>query len=85
MERHRYFGSPLEAVVDDDGVPIFVKKCVQIVEEKGLTLEGIYRVSGKKEDCLELQDKFDLGKYNSQHVSLVYVYCTPIIHPILTY
>ena len=28
----------------------------------GLQAEGIYRVSGKKEDVLSLQDKFDEGK-----------------------
>ena len=43
-------------------MPVFVKKCTQIIEEKGLKMEGIYRVSGKKEDCLTLQEKFDQGK-----------------------
>lgn len=61
-ERARYFGSPLESVVESDGVPMFLKKCVQIIEEKGLKIEGIYRVSGKKDDCLTLQEKYDEGK-----------------------
>ena len=60
-ERSRYFGSPLDSVVESDGVPLLVKKCVQIIEEKGLKVEGIYRVSGKKEDIMALQDKYDEG------------------------
>ena len=63
-ERTRYFGSPLDTVVESDGVPVFVKKCVQIIEERGLKAEGIYRVSGKKEDCLTLQERFDEGDYH---------------------
>ena len=62
-ERRRYFGEPLELVVDPvEGVPVFVKKCVAFLEGgKGLTAEGLYRVSGKKDDCLALQDLFDQG------------------------
>ena len=47
--------------MEEDGVPQFVKKCVQLIEERGLKSEGIYRVSGKKEDCLTLQEKYDQG------------------------
>lgn len=63
QERQRYFGSPLQSVVGEDGVPVFIKKCVEVVESHGLKSEGIYRVSGKKEDCLELQEKFDEGRH----------------------
>ena len=31
----------------------------------GLRSEGLYRVSGKKEDCLALQEKFDEGLLQS--------------------
>ena len=62
-ERTRYFGSSLDSVVESDGVPVFIKKCVQIIEDRGLKAEGIYRVSGKKEDCLTLQGKYDEGIY----------------------
>ena len=52
--------------MEADGVPRFLKQCTQIIEEKGLKTEGIYRVSGKKDVCLELQDQYDMGiKYNS--------------------
>ena len=60
-EPQRYFGSPLEKVVEDDGVPLFIKQCAKIIEAGGLKIEGIYRVSGKKDDCLALQDQYDQG------------------------
>ena len=66
-ERSRYFGSPLESVVESDGVPLLVKKCVQLIEEHGLKSEGIYRVSGKKEDILSLQEKYDEGTLWCMH------------------
>ena len=37
-ERRRYFGSPLEMVAGDDGVPVFVKMCAKIIEDKGGSL-----------------------------------------------
>ena len=48
-------------VAKEDGIPVFVRQCVDAVERNGLDMEGIYRVSGKKDDCLLLQDKFDEG------------------------
>lgn len=61
QEQQRYFGSPLEKVVEADGVPRFIKQCTQIIETDGLKIEGIYRVSGKKDACLDLQDQYDMG------------------------
>lgn len=61
VERARYFGSPLANVVENDGVPVFIHKCVAMIEGTGIKMVGLYRVSGKKEDCLTLQDKFDQG------------------------
>ena len=43
----------------NDGVPLFVRKCVEMIEGRGMTTVGLYRVSGKKEDILALQDKYD--------------------------
>ena len=34
---------------------------MDFVEGMGLKVEGIYRVPGKKENCLLLQDKFEEG------------------------
>ena len=36
--------------------------CARIVESQGLNAEGIYRVSGKKDDVMDLQDKYDNGE-----------------------
>lgn len=60
-EKTRYFGSPIGTVVENDGVPLFVRKCVELIESRGMTSVGLYRVSGKKEDCLALQDRYDQG------------------------
>ena len=42
-------------------MPLFIKQCAKIIEASGLKIEGIYRVSGKKDDCLALQDQYDQG------------------------
>ncbi len=65
-ERSRYFGSPLAKVVESDGVPVFVHKCVQFIETNGIQMVGLYRVSGKKDDCLALQEKYDQGWFGSE-------------------
>ena len=46
---------------DEGGVPVFVRKCVEFVEREGLQAVGLYRVPGKKENVLLLQDKFEEG------------------------
>ncbi|CAF1527816.1 unnamed protein product, partial [Adineta steineri] len=33
---------------NESGVPLFMKKCIQFIEEYGLAIEGLYRVSGYK-------------------------------------
>ncbi len=38
---------------------MFVRKCVEFVEREGLRSEGIYRVPGKKDNVLLLQDKYE--------------------------
>ena len=32
----------------ESGVPLFIEKCIQFIEEYGLAIEGLYRVSGYK-------------------------------------
>uniref|UniRef100_A0A8D0EDR7 Rho GTPase-activating protein 15 n=1 Tax=Salvator merianae TaxID=96440 RepID=A0A8D0EDR7_SALMN len=46
--RDQVFGSSLHKVCERDGstVPHFVKLCIKTVEERGLDVDGIYRVSG---------------------------------------
>lgn len=35
-------------MVGDDGVPFFIKRCVEFIENEGLDAEGIYRVPGNR-------------------------------------
>ena len=75
-QRKRYFGSPLLSVVEEDGVPKLVKACAAFIEKEGLTAEGIYRVSGKKEDIMIFQEKYDQGiKIYYEHVYVVFSLC----------
>jgi hypothetical protein len=30
------------------GIPLFIEKCIQFIEEHGLNIEGLYRISGYK-------------------------------------
>lgn len=85
-ERSRYFGSPLAQVVGSDGVPEFLRKCVDFIESgggKGMNTVGLYRVSGKKDDILALQDKYDQGEphtLSDEPHTLSLVLCEP--HPL---
>ncbi|CAJ0939756.1 unnamed protein product [Ranitomeya imitator] len=55
-----YFGKPLpELVSPEKPIPVFVKKCVDFIEESGLGTEGLYRVSGYKTDQDNIQKLFD--------------------------
>ena len=59
----KYFGLPLSEVCSNERpIPAYVEQCVELIEEKGIRQLGIYRVSGKKDDVLELHAKFDGGK-----------------------
>ena len=59
--RKRYFESYLSSVVEEDGIPAFIKTCVAIVEREGLDSVGLYRVSGRREDILKIQEMYDRG------------------------
>ena len=64
-------------------MPLFVRKCVEMLENRGMTAVGLYRISGKKEDILTLQDIYDRGEQLGEgtgeggHV----VYCTLLLDP----
>jgi hypothetical protein len=33
---------------NESGIPLFIEKCIQFIEEHGLNIEGLYRISGYK-------------------------------------
>ena len=35
-------------LADELGIPLFIVKCIRFIEEHGLTIEGLYRISGYK-------------------------------------
>jgi hypothetical protein len=46
------------------GVPLFIEKCIQFIEEYGLATEGLYRVSGYKNQVELVINKLTEGKNN---------------------
>lgn len=49
----------------DSGVPVFIEKCIQFIEEYGLTTEGLYRVSGYKNQVELVINKLIEGRLQS--------------------
>jgi len=44
--------------VDDDGIPVFIKRCIEYIEFEGMDAEGIYRVPGNRAHVDALLQKF---------------------------
>ncbi|XP_029475166.1 rho GTPase-activating protein 35 [Rhinatrema bivittatum] len=60
ITKSNYFGVPLSSVVTPEKpIPIFIEKCIEYIENTGLSTEGIYRVSGNKSEMESLQRQFD--------------------------
>merc|ERR1712002_244527 len=57
---NQYIATTFKEIVywDDSPIPLFVKKCVDYIEEKGLLVEGIYRVPGNRAHVDLLFEKF---------------------------
>lgn len=57
------FGVPLTRLYERDGyaVPMVVHQCIQAVDCFGLTVEGIYRLSGSTSHVNKLKTLFDTG------------------------
>ena len=55
----------------ESGVPLFIEKCIQFIEEYGLAIEGLYRVSGYKNQVELVINKLSDGKMNSfQYINI---------------
>lgn len=50
-------GDPLVAI-DDDGLPLFIRRCIEFIECEGLDAEGIYRVPGNRAHVDTFVQKF---------------------------
>jgi len=55
------FGAPLASVCKREGrsIPLLVTSCIQEIENRGMSEEGLYRISGLAMDIDELKDEFE--------------------------
>jgi len=44
--------------VGDDGIPLFIRRCIEFIEAEGLDAEGIYRVPGNRAHVDTFMQKF---------------------------
>lgn len=51
-------GSSEKGSVGDDGIPFFIKRCIEFIEYEGLDAEGIYRVPGNRAHVDAFVQKF---------------------------
>lgn len=61
------FGVSIEEVIKFagiDNVPLVVKRCIDVIENYGLDIEGIYRTSGNKATVQQLKDSIDANFAN---------------------
>lgn len=77
------FGLPLESLeMNEEAVPLFVTKCIEMIETYGTTTEGIYRLSPNKASFEELKLEIDKNPQNlsllepkdPEHISSEYIY-----------
>ncbi|XP_027006229.1 rho GTPase-activating protein 45 [Tachysurus fulvidraco] len=62
--RLQLFGRDFSQVLqgDSEGVPFIIKKCIQEIEKRALSMKGIYRVNGVKTRVEKLCQAFENGK-----------------------
>lgn len=61
------FGESIEDVIQYSGidnVPLVVKRCIDVIENYGLDIEGIYRTSGNKTNVQQLRASIDANFAN---------------------
>lgn len=61
------FGVSIEDVIQYagiDNVPLVVKRCIDVIENYGLNIEGIYRTSGSKSSVQHLKESIDANFAN---------------------
>ena len=81
------FGVPLGSLAGEDNlVPLVLDRLIEVVDQRGLYVEGIYRRSGAAARVRVLKKALDTGKSKSQQ-TLVMVYVFLVLdhrqsHPI---
>ena len=60
------FGTELTAVCPAGGVPPIVDTCIEIVEDFGIDLEGIYRVGSRQNDITTIKKQFEQGRQHRE-------------------
>ena len=72
-EQHKVFGVTLQHLYLRDGsiVPLFVLRCIELIETHGLKIEGIYNVPGGARSLTDIQTAVDRGmiSHNNEHRS----------------
>jgi hypothetical protein len=68
------FGVPLEVIMErqrrvmpDAKIPLFIKNAMNAILKKGLTLEGVFRLSGTQDIILSLREQLNQGTPHSPH------------------
>nr|WEL12731.1 phosphoinositide-3-kinase regulatory subunit alpha/beta/delta [Halisarca dujardinii] len=56
------FGTELTAVCPAGEIPAIVEECIRVVEEAGLEVEGVYRMSARQADVTSLKRSFEEGE-----------------------
>ena len=57
------FGTDLTAVCPPGEVPSIVETCTLAIEEKGMVVEGVYRVPARQTEVTMLKKMFEEGEY----------------------
>ena len=73
------FGTDLTAVCPPGGVPPIVDTCIEIVEDRGIDLEGIYRVGSRQNDIITIKKQFEQGWWAEKEEGISPV---PLLFPV---
>ncbi|VDC02682.1 unnamed protein product [Peniophora sp. CBMAI 1063] len=80
------FGVPLEALLrreypsgpPEGAVPVFIERCIQEVERRGMGEVGIYRIAGANSEVNRLREQFNAGMWPVTAETDIYAICDMI-------